>query len=177
METDIVPDIVRVQQAEPGSTRSAPEAPAGDDPSRALELKHEQRIEALAALEDGWNSYRAPPIDRGCLERVRPFVAFLEDFGGSPWITPMSCGGVAVERCCPDDYMVEIETGGTVNLSFMDLSDADAFRLLQSWMAICDARDSDRSGEAGETRSGSTEGKSAGLQGIAQPPSKDTPNA
>jgi hypothetical protein len=40
------------------------------------------------------------------------------------------------------------------------------------------ARDSDRSGEAGETRSGSTEGKSPGPDGIAKPvspQSQDTP--
>lgn len=40
---------------------------------------------------------------------------------------------------------------------------------------VC-ARDSDGSGEAGETRSGSTVGDSAGLQGIAQDQPSKTPS-
>ena len=37
-------------------------------------MDHEQRIAELLALEKGWNSYGADPINPAAVERMRPFL-------------------------------------------------------------------------------------------------------
>lgn len=66
----------------------------------------------------------------------------------------------------------------TGNVADQDQMDAllTVLRVMYGWMTP--VRDSDRSGEAGETpQSGSTVGESAGLKGIAQPAASPTPDS
>jgi hypothetical protein len=53
------------------------------------------RLAALAALEEDWNSYGAPPVDRDVLDVVGGFLGAIEH--GEAALVPLSTGGIRVE--------------------------------------------------------------------------------
>jgi len=90
----------------------------------------EDRIAKLLALEEGWDSYRGRPIDPMCIERARPFLKLLGEYGMSPWITPLSDGGVLIERAVTDDYQIEFKTDGTAAFCCDGINDHAAMDIL-----------------------------------------------
>jgi len=50
----------------------------------------------LASLQENWDSYGAPPLDKNCIEKARELYATLPDNGW--WVVPCSDGGVQIEK-------------------------------------------------------------------------------
>ena len=90
----------------------------------------DERLAELLALEENWDGYRGRPIDRACAERVRALFPLIAKLGLSPWICPMSDGGLQIERAGTDDYSVEFAPDGTASVYFDGLSDKDALGLV-----------------------------------------------
>jgi hypothetical protein len=57
-----------------------------------------ERIRELLALEDGWDTYGAPRIDRSIVELAVVFAwKFGRGIATAPWIVPTSLGGLQME--------------------------------------------------------------------------------
>jgi hypothetical protein len=125
----------------------------------------DERLEELLALQENWNSYRALPIDRTVAERVRRFFPLAERLGLSPWICPVSDGGLNVERAGIDDWSAEFSPNGTASVYFDGLSDSDALALV-GLFAQLKALDAAAQGWRRET--GSARSARARSEGCAQ---------
>ena len=97
---------------------------------------HEARFKELLALEENWDSYRGRPIDPATVERARPFVNWLEAMGCTPWICPLSDGGLNIERAGKDDYCVEVTPSGRITLYFDEMAAGHAESILQHALDI-----------------------------------------
>lgn len=93
--------------------------------------RHEARFAELLALEENWNSYRARRVKPATVDAARPFVNWLEAMGCTPWVCPLSDGGLNIERAGVDDYTVEVCPSGALTLHFDELTAEQAGTILQ----------------------------------------------
>lgn len=148
-----VPD--RAGQATPGAAEASP--PSGDHPSR---------VDAAKAYVLGRLDERQA-ISRFLTVRAARAMVFADDL---PWWTFRrrqahwsAVGHAVAAREIEEGKHVTEQAVWVVELDRGFIVGREAFQ-----------RDSDRSGEASETHSGSTEGESAGPKDIAQPSSDPT---
>lgn len=76
-----------------------------DDKVSALRAE----IDELKLLQPDWDSYGAPPIDLGAIERGKQLIATLPDWGWQ--IVPVCDGGIQIESH-RSGYDVEIYIKG-----------------------------------------------------------------
>lgn len=96
----------------------------------------DERLAELLALEDGWNSYGSPAVDRAVAERVRAIFPLAAKLDLSPWICPLSDGSLQIERAGTDDYCVEFHRDGTASVYFDGLTDKDALGFLSQFALV-----------------------------------------
>lgn len=103
------------------------------------------RIRGFGGLEDDWDSYGAPPIDKAAIERALKVVAAAESGGiPAPYAFPTTRGGVSLEWC---DAEVEIAASGELTRDTANqarvLDEFDGvyldYRRLGPWRAIREA--------------------------------------
>jgi len=91
------------------------------------------RIDELAKLEDGWDSYGATALDPTAIQRAHDFVTALEPFASeilAPWIGPSSGGSVEILLDADEDGSRTIEIGAQP-----DCSPLGPYDMLDAWSA------------------------------------------
>jgi hypothetical protein len=78
------------------------------------------RLDGLAGLEDGWNSYSAPAPSRAAIERARAFLTEMRGQNTAPTrIAPSVMGGVGITcRQARRKVYVEFYNDGTAHALF-----------------------------------------------------------
>lgn len=95
-------DVVHAPSAPAGPWASGDEVigryevtPSG---MRLLEASAERQLAHFGALPAGWDSYGAPPIDRGVIALAGHFLAYLASQNvDGPYVVPTSRGGITFE--------------------------------------------------------------------------------
>jgi hypothetical protein len=98
---------------------------AGIVAHQAAEL--EQRLDELAALQEGWDSYGAYPMQPGIRERVTTLLGHLR---GEPHVGLTASGGAYLFWGADEDVIIELEPGGTVTALIEDRDLVESARAL-----------------------------------------------
>lgn len=96
---------------------------------RRWELDARSKLGVLLMLPQNWDSYGAPPIDRGLATTALQLLgAVMQTNVPLPWIVPTATGKLQIEWHCKGiDLEVQIKSPTSLHVSFEDMNSGEGW--------------------------------------------------